>query len=241
VEPTSGDGGTSGSAATVADELDSSPRFEPRSEPEWTRHGGTRGERTSNIAALVPSGGGGLTVKAQPALHWFASAPVEGPLALTLGARGADSLVLETEIQGEFAAGIHRIDLRQHDVRLEAGVVYRWTLWGEAHHGAVAEIQRIAIAGLGEDRLAEATPAERRQRFAMEGVWYDLLDAASNASCATSEGRQALVWRSRLLEEAGLEAAARADAALRAACDTPFDPRAEPGDLLHGGTRGGTQ
>jgi len=231
---------TSGSAPT-ADEPDSTPRFEPRSEPEWTRHGGTRGVRASRIAALVPSSGGGLTLAAQPALHWFASGPVKGPLALTLGARGADALTLETELTGEFAPGIHRIDLRKHDARLKLGVVYQWTLWGEPHDGAVAEIQRVAVAELGGDRLAQSTPAERRQRLAMEGIWYDLLDAANDAGCATSEGREALVWRSRLLEEAGLAAAARADAALRAACDTPFDPKSEPTDLLHGGTRGGAQ
>jgi hypothetical protein len=157
----------------------------PTGKPRERVGGGARGGATGSLTlySLVPEHTG-RTVSEQPTLFWYLAGelPAGASLHFTLlDDAGIDPLV-EVELPRPDHAGIQRIDLAQHAVKLERGPEYEWSV------ALVVDPERrsndIVTAGW-IDRVevpAEiaTTPQPGARSFAAHGLWYDALAAASD-------------------------------------------------------------
>jgi hypothetical protein len=174
----------------------------PTGKPRQRVGGGARGIGSGPVAfySLVPEHTG-RTVSEQPSLFWYLAGelPAGASLHFTLiDDTGIDPLV-EAVLPRPAGVGIQRIDLAQHDVRLERGPEYEWSV------ALVVDPERrsndIVTAGWIDrvepppDLAATAEPGARS--LAAHGLWYDALAAASDDP----------PLRDELLREVGLGAA----------------------------------
>jgi hypothetical protein len=179
-----------------------------RGKPRRRVGGGVRRLDSSHFSlySLVPDHTG-RTISDQPSLFWYLgqAAPDDAKLVFTLiDDEHVDPLV-EAELPRPATTGIQRIDLAGHDVRLEPGTEYEWSvaLVPDPEHRA-----NDVIASGWIDRveppaeLGDGPPSARR--YAAAGLWYDALAEAANRLDVAPDDPAALAVRDTLLREAGL-------------------------------------
>jgi hypothetical protein len=177
--------------------------------PARTIGGGTRGTRTAVIllSVLAPDHVG-LTTREQPTLYWYLSEPTTKQMEFTL----TDDRHPEPLVRGTLpSAGtdIRRIRLSDYKVRLEPGVRYEWSV------ALVADTERpsrdtITIGAIERRPAPPTLAADLRETpdnatflYAAAGIWYDALDAISEA-IATRPNDALVAQRAALLEQVGL-------------------------------------
>lgn len=179
--------------------------------------GGTRGRSDVDpvLYALVPDHVG-QTSSDQPALFWFVDRKLASPVRVefTLIADGEIEPVVESEIPVPIEAGIHRVRLSEHGVKLEPGVEYEWSIAivldsDEPAKDVVATgwIERVQPSDLA-GRLAAGGEEEAPYVYADQGLWYDALTAVDQRIGGGDAGSSWISVRSDLLKQVGLGVAA---------------------------------
>ncbi len=201
------------------------PVYKPptRGVPGGRMGGGTRGIGGGAVVSVLAPDHVGLTVHEQPSLHWFLAQDVSSPVEITLIEPDRTPPLLEYRLAPPVRAGIHRLRLADHGVRLRSGVRYQWSA------AVVTDPERrsrdLVAAGLIErvdvpDGLRQPTArasADLPALYAEAGLWYDALTALSERIDAAPHDRTLHRQRAALLEQVGLRAAADFD--LRAVPD----------------------
>ena len=156
--------------------------------------------RALNLVVLTPDHVG-LAATEQPELFWYISHPVTAPLEFTVGpVEGAEPLV-EAPLAPVTAAGIQRIRLADHGVKLKAGEEYQWT---------------VTLMREGRSRSKEAVASGRVRMqpskaklagyadYAREGYWYDALADLRRRRAENPADPVLAAAQQSLLEQVGL-------------------------------------
>ena len=91
--------------------------------------GGSRGTGDSTITldVLAPDDAG-LTTQEQPSLFWFQSKPANAKFELTLLQENKVKPLVQVTAERSLSAGIQRLRLSDHGVKLSPGVEYQWVV-----------------------------------------------------------------------------------------------------------------
>src|SRR3989442_812792 len=137
------------------------PVYKPptRGVPGGRMGGGTRGISGAAVVSILVPDHVGLTVHEQPSLYWFLAQDVSSPLEITLIEPDRTPPLLEHRLAPPVRAGIYRLRLADHGVRLEPGVRYQWSV------AVVTDPERrsrdLVAAGLvGRPDVPEALPPQ---------------------------------------------------------------------------------
>lgn len=179
--------------------------------------GGSRGTEDKNklptLYVLVPDQTA-LTTQEAPSLFWFQSAGANTRFEVTLNEPKNPKPLLKVAIDKSEKAGIHRISLAKQNVTLKQGVTYKWTVaWVPKADNrslnvvAGGSIRRVEPDANLTSALAEAEGAEQAVVYAKNGIWYDALEAISNAIEAAPDDKELQRLRADLIEQAGLKLA----------------------------------
>ena len=165
----------------------------------------------------------GFTTQEQASLFWFQSGPAPKEAAARLEVTLVDPknpkplLKVGTALaeQSDGGAGIRRIQLARHNVTLEAGVPYKWSVAIVSDVNSRSKdvlasgvIERIAAQPELAAALDQALPDGKAAAYASAGIWYDALAALSDRIDAAPADAALRRERADLLEQAGLKAAA---------------------------------
>jgi len=202
----------------------SSVKFRPgaKGAPSVRVTGGSRGsgDATITLDVLTPDETG-LTTQEQPSLLWYQSKPATAKFELTLLEENKPKPLLQVKASGSGEAGIQRIKLSDHDVKLTPGVEYQWVVAlvtdpdnRSSDLVASGVIKRVEPAADLKDKVASATPASLPSVYADAGIWYDALATLTDQIEADPANKSLRDTRADLLRQVGLKAAAEADGAL---------------------------
>lgn len=181
--------------------------------------GGARGENgvDSALFALVPNHLA-LTTQAQPSLFWFQSKPAKAKFELTVVEPKKAKPLLSLTSPDADKPGIHRIKLARYKIELQPDIPYEWSVaivpdMENRSKDVIAKgvIKRISPPGNLADRIGKADDLERASAYAQAGIWYDALDAVSNAIEAHPNDESLKEQRASLLKQVGLSEAAALD------------------------------
>jgi hypothetical protein len=180
--------------------------------------GGARGETVDAVLiALVPNHVA-VTTQAQPSLFWFQSKPAKAKFELTVVEPKKPKPLLSLAALQADKPGIHRVKLAKYKVELQPDVAYEWSvaIVPDAENRskdviAKGVLKRISPPGDLATRVEKADDLERAALYADAGVWYDALDAISNAIDAHPDDGSLRAQRASLLRQVGLPEAAAAD------------------------------
>lgn len=152
----------------------------------------------------------GLTVSASPSLFWHIDAVPDEGVALIFAITDDKSVtpLVEAGLDTLDKAGIQRLRLADHGVKLDLEVEYMWSIALVSD----ADSRSKDIVSMGFIRRVarpEALAAESRDGvdLAQAGIWYDALEALSDDVDGHPDDRQARFLRSSLLRQAKLDAA----------------------------------
>lgn len=184
----------------------------PRGAPGGRVGGGTRGTgRETFVLSVLAPAETGLTTSDQPTLYWFISTSTTSAVELTVADPRATQPLLETQIPGPVARGIHRIRLADYGVRLTPGVAYRWFVSVVPDAGrrsrdvlAGGTIELSEPAADVKTTLAGAPKAEQPAVYASAGFWYDAVAAIQQLIEASPENAVLKTHRASLLAQVGL-------------------------------------
>lgn len=170
--------------------------------------GASRGNTAlPHLLALAPDHVG-WTQSASPSLFWHLDGvpPETARIVFTLAlADGVEPLV-ERALPLPAAAGIQRIRLADFGVMLSPDVDYAWSVSLLAGDDRAADlVSEGSLRLVGGDVLG-GRPASARV-FAAQGLWYDALEALSDALDDTPSDLELRAQRDSLLRQAGLEPA----------------------------------
>jgi hypothetical protein len=190
------------------------PVYKPplRGAPGGRLGGGTRGTGSDVfvLSALAPDHSG-LTLQEQPSLYWYISKPTSLPVEFTIMDPTTVQPILEMRIPSPVAAGIHRIRLADHGIRLAPDRVYRWYLaivpdTGRRSRDILAggTIQRVEPTAELSTRLREGRPDDVPSIYAEAGLWYDALAAMSELIERDPGDAQLRQRRAALVAQIGL-------------------------------------
>jgi hypothetical protein len=169
------------------------------------------------LSVFAPRDHAGLTTQEQPLLYWYLSQTAPHPVLVTLAERRGIKPLLEVRLDPPVAAGVHRLRVADHGVRLAPNVLYQWavTLVLDPNSPSrnlveVAAIEYVVPSEALRTRLAPASQQDTATLYAAEGVWYDAVSTLSELIAAAPEPglRQ---QRAALLEQVGLMEAATSD------------------------------
>ncbi len=180
--------------------------------------GGARGGGAdTSLLALVPEHAA-LTTHAQPSLFWFQSKPAKAKLELALVEPKKAKPVLALTSGAANQIGIHRIKLANHKIELEPDVLYEWTVAivpdaANRSKDVIAKgvIKRVSSPNGLAEKVERASDTEKAGIYAEAGIWYDALEAISNAVDAHPNDASLREQRASLLEQVGLPQAAALD------------------------------
>jgi hypothetical protein len=201
------------------------PTFVPPNEdlgvPTRVEGGGTRGLGTKGpyLTLLVPEQTG-HTSAASPTLYWYVSEPFPGPVRAALMAADEEEVdpVLEQQLDGGVEAGFHALPLREHDVALQVGVEYEWSVTlvvdPDQPSGDIFASGTIRRAAPPAKLPAGGDDVERLVALAGQGLWYDAIDLASRRIAARPQDATWRGMRAALLEQQGLKEPAAQDRSL---------------------------
>jgi hypothetical protein len=193
------------------------PVFVPpnRGAPPMRLGGATRSARRPEhelprMEALVPEEPG-WTLEAQPALYWYLAEKTDVPLEF--GVQRVDPLqqVVRKRLPAPKQAGIQRIDLADFGVTLEPGPIYFWFVKLVPDPND-PEQDKIVGGGIRRVTPDDALVAELSDRaasrphvLAKAGLWYDAVDAYSQAIEARPADSSLREQRAKLLEQVDIE------------------------------------
>jgi hypothetical protein len=192
--------------------------FKPplRGAPAVRIDGGSRGSGVSLIClnVLAPDQTG-FTTQEQPSLFWYQSEPADVPFEITLIVDKQPQPVLQVKLPDAKKAGIQRLRLSDHNVKLSTGVEYEWVVAlvpdpESRSKDVVASgfIKRVEPAAGLSARLANASKTELPYIYADEGIWYDALEALSNELETRPDDQSLRAEQATLLAQVGLTNAA---------------------------------
>jgi hypothetical protein len=190
------------------------PVYKPplRGAPGGRVGGGTRGTgREVFVLSVLAPDHSGLTVSEQPSLYWFISTGTSAPVELTVTDPNAAQPLLELRIPPPVKAGVHRLRLTDHGVKLAPGIAYRWYVSVVSESGrrsrdvlAGGTIERAdGPPGLGA-RVSQASRSDLPFIYADAGFWYDALAAVSDLIEAKPEDVALRKQRAALMAQVGL-------------------------------------
>jgi hypothetical protein len=157
----------------------------------------------------------GASSRESPNLYWFLAQATSAPVEVTVVDPGAETPLLELTLPAPLAAGVHRVSLAEHGVRLAPGTEYRWFVAlvldperrsQDAVSGAA--IRYVPPAPEQGARLSAAPPARSAHLYAESGYWYDAFDELSLWLAAEPGAARLHDHRAALLEQVGLDDAA---------------------------------
>jgi len=144
------------------------------------------------LYSLVPEHTG-QTISAQPSLFWYLDTlPSEDtPVYFTLTNDQEIDPIAEIQLPKLSKAGIQRVDLAQHGIKLEQGTEYEWTIAVVIDPDQRANDVVTAGWVMVVEEPAGLEPSARS--YAANGLWYDAIAAAPDD------------FRADLLRDVGLE------------------------------------
>ncbi len=183
--------------------------------------GGSRGgvEDLPVVLVLAPSDHAGWTTHAQPILYWYLSKVTTFPLNFVLRDTRSKKPkpLLEVPLNSPSKAGVQKIRLGEYNVKLDAGVPYRWfiTLVRDPEapsRNIVAEgwVERVEFT----EALTIIFPAAGEKDpidLAKAGLWYDAVEAISESIEADPQNNTLRIQRAALLNQVGLPEIAQFD------------------------------
>ncbi len=181
--------------------------------------GGSRGTGDAAITldVLTPDEIG-VTTGEQPSLFWFQSKPADARFELTLLQENKVKPLVQVKIDRSAKAGIQRIKLSDHGVKLKAGVEYQWVVAlvtdpENRSKDLVASgvIKRVEPDADLQAKVKAAAPDALPAVYAEAGIWYDALATLSDQIEAQPKNPALRQARADLLSQVGLKAAAQAD------------------------------
>lgn len=201
-----------------------SVRFRPGSSgaPSVRVTGGSRGsgDATITLDVLAPDETG-LTTQEEPSLLWYQSKPAPAKFELTLLEENKPKPLLQVKANGNGQAGIQRIKLSDHNVKLAPGVEYQWVVAlvsdpdnRSSDLVASGVIKRVEATADLKGKIAGAAPASLPAVYADAGIWYDALSVLTDQIEADPANKGLRETRADLLRQVGLKKAADADGAL---------------------------
>jgi hypothetical protein len=143
------------------------------------------------LYSLVPEHTG-QTVSTQPSLFWYLDRlPSEDTTVyFTLTTEQEIDPIAEIQLPKVSKAGIQRVDLAQHSIKLELGTEYEWTIAvvvdPDQRANDVVTVGWVVVV----EKPAGLEPTARS--YAAHGIWYDAIAAAPDD------------FRADLLREVGL-------------------------------------
>lgn len=163
------------------------------------------------VAVLAPEQAG-TTLEEQPVLYWFASSPTPVHLELTLIDQHGVVPMVEKTLDGVQSAGVHAFSLRDAAIHLEPGMDYQWSVAlvpdaDERSADVMSQgvIQRVAPPPALATQLQSASGVQRAALLARAGIWYDAIDALSQAIAAQPGDTALRAKRAELLAQVGLK------------------------------------
>ena len=112
-------------------------------------------------------------------------------------------------------AGIQRLKLSDHGVKLSPGVEYQWVVAlvtdpDNRSSDLVASgiIKRVAPSAELKQQIRDATPESLPNIYGEAGIWYDALSVLSDQIEAHPDDHRLREARADLLRQVGLKAAA---------------------------------
>jgi hypothetical protein len=178
--------------------------------------GGSRGigDSTITVDVLAPDDVG-LTTKEQPSLFWYQSKPAKAKFELTLLQENKAKPLVQVTAEQSMTAGIQRVKLSDHGVKLSPGVEYQWVVAlitdpdnRSSDLVASGVIKRIEASPELTKSIAAATPDSLPGIYAANGIWYDALTSLSDRIDADPGNKALQEARADLLRQAGLKTAA---------------------------------
>ena len=182
--------------------------------------GGSRGsgDLAITLDVLAPDDTG-LTTQEQPSLFWYQSKPAQARFELTLIEPGTTKPVLQVKVDRAASAGIQRLRLSDHGVKLTPGVEYQWVVAlvtdpNNRSSDLVASgfIKRMEPTAELKAKVAGAAPDNLPAIYAEAGIWHDALSSLSDLIEAQPDNAALRAERADLLRQVGLKAAAAAEA-----------------------------
>src|SRR6266498_2506905 len=160
-------------------------RFRPATTgaPSVRVTGGSRGtgDAAVTLDVLAPDEIG-TTTQEQPSLFWYQSKPADAKFELTLLQENKVKPLIQVKVEHSNKAGIQRLKLSDHGVKLSPGVEYQWVVAlvtdpdnRSTDLVASGVIKRVAPAADLKEKISQATPASLASVYADAGIWYDAL------------------------------------------------------------------
>jgi hypothetical protein len=148
--------------------------------------GGTRGiQRDVFVLSVLAPDHSGLTISEQP--------------------------ILETRLPAPVQAGVHRVRLADHNIRLKPGAAYQWsvTVIPDSDRRskdilAGGTIERVDVPDDLKAKLTTANKSELLSLYAEAGFWYDAVAAISEMIEAAPQDQALRKQRATLLSQVGL-------------------------------------
>ena len=191
------------------------PVYKPplRGAPGGRVGGGTRGtgQEPAFVLSVLAPNHTGLTVSEQPSLFWFISSTSSYPVELTLVDPGKTDPLLELKVNPPVKAGVHRVSLKDHNIRLAPGVSYQWYVAVVPDNNrrskdilAGGSIERVASPAELTTKLSQASKSQVPALYAEAGMWYDALGAIGDLIEQSPQDTALVNQRSALLRHVGL-------------------------------------
>ena len=186
------------------------PVYKPplRGAPGGRVGGGTRGTgREAFILSVLAPAHTGLTTREQPVLYWFISSASSHPVELTLVDPQKGDPLVELRIEPPVAAGVHRVRLADHGVRL-ASRPYNWYVAVMPDTGrrskdilAGGSVERVVTRRPRRAKVSQAPKADLPTLYAEAGLWYDAMAAHGELIEQSPRSRPCGTQRSALLRQ----------------------------------------
>lgn len=180
--------------------------------------GGTRGvsaEELPQITVLAPDHPG-LTTKPEPTLYWYISKPTSKRIEFKLHDDQTGSAIYSATLPRPETAGIYPIRLADLKVDLATGKDYRWLISVAVDPGqpsrdifSAGKIRRVDGPTFPTDQMQTSDKVLAVAWYAGEGIWYDALEAISQAIEADPADRTLRTVRASLFEQVGLPEVAK--------------------------------
>ena len=177
--------------------------------------GGSRGtgDSTVTLDVLAPDDVG-LTTQEQPSLFWYQSKPAAVKFELTLLQENKVKPLVQVTAERSLNAGIQRVRLSDHGVKLAPGVEYQWVvaLIADPENRskdlvASGMIKRTEASADLQKSIAAANPESLAGVYAEAGIWYDALSTISDRIDADPQNKSLQESRADLLRQGGLKGA----------------------------------
>jgi hypothetical protein len=186
--------------------------------PAHTVGGGSRGssDKVPQLFVVVPDHVG-QTTSAEPSLFWYVDRVPDPSIRIEFTILDEESIEpkVEAVLPTPKQAGVHRIRLSDHGVKLDPGTEYEWSVSlivdpNERSKDIVATgfIDRVEGTPQLTARLEGEGQAGLAAVYAEEGLWYDALAALSDQIDRDPANSALREQQADLLRQVGLDEAA---------------------------------